>query len=233
MICLGIDTSAAVARVAVADRRGVAARLTTESAKTHSETLLEAVCGVLDTAGIKFDALELVAVGLGPGTWTGLRVGITTAKAIAYALSAPIVGVSTLDATAAGVTGYEGVLAVIVDARRHEVYGRRYEVDGKGGVRPEGDIFVTPPAALDRFVGPRYALVGNGVRLLPDNEAIQRPVLSETFGDVDAGAICRLAVERYARLGPDSPGDVNPIYVRKSDAETARDKKEDGGRNNC
>jgi tRNA threonylcarbamoyladenosine biosynthesis protein TsaB len=233
MICLGIDTSAAFARVAVADHRDVAARMTTESGRTHSETLLEAVRGVLDSADIPIDALELVAVGTGPGTWTGLRVGITTAKAIAYALSIPIVGVPTLDATAAGVTGYTGGLAVITDARRHEVYGRRYELDGKGGIRPEGGIFVTPPAEIDRFVEPGCAVVGNGVRLLPEDSPLRRSALPDTFGDVDAGTICRLAVERYARQGPDGPGDVNPIYVRKSDAETAREKKEGCGPNIC
>ncbi len=233
MICLGIDTSSMVARVAVAGKDGVTARLTTEAGKNHSETLLGAVSEVLETAGIPIAGIELVAVGLGPGTWTGLRVGITTAKAIAYALSAPIIGVSTLDATAAGVTGYTGRLAVIVDARRHEVCGRRYDLDGRGGVRAEGDVFVTPPDSLDRFVGPEYALVGNGVGLLPETVRIKRPVLSVTFGEVDAGTICRLAIERYERQGPDNPRDVSPIYVRKSDAETARERKEGSVENIC
>jgi tRNA threonylcarbamoyladenosine biosynthesis protein TsaB len=233
MICLGIDTSSMVARVAVAGEGGVTARLTTETGKNHSETLLGAVREVLKTAGIPIAGIDLVAVGLGPGTWTGLRVGITTAKAIAYALCAPIIGVSTLDATAAGVTGYTGRLAVIVDARRHEVCGRRYDIDGGGGVSAEGDVFVTTPERLDRFVGPEYALVGNGVGLLPETGRIKRPVLSDTFGEVDAGTICRLAIERYHRQGPDNPRDVKPVYVRKSDAETAREKKEESVENIC
>jgi tRNA threonylcarbamoyladenosine biosynthesis protein TsaB len=226
MICLGIDTSGLVARVAVAGGGGVTARMTTEPGKTHSETLLAAVRGVLDTAGIPIASVGLVAVGLGPGAWTGLRVGITTAKAFAYGLGVPIVGISTLDATAAGVTGYTGALAVIVDARRHEIYGRRYTADGKGGIAADGDFFVTPPGDLDRFVGPEYALVGNGVGLLPEGGRVTRRVLPEEFGEVDPGTICRLAVERYGLQGPDIPRDVGPIYVRKSDAETAREKKE-------
>jgi tRNA threonylcarbamoyladenosine biosynthesis protein TsaB len=233
MICLGIDTSVAVAHVAVAGDDGVTARLATESGKTHSETLLGAIQEVLETAETGLVSVELIAVGLGPGTWTGLRVGITTAKAIAYALCVPIIGISTLDATASGVTGYAGKLAVIVDARRHEVYGRRYEVNGKGGIRADGDIFVVKPDNLDRFVGADCALVGGGVGLLSEKERVERSVLPDSFGEVDAGAICLLGLERYRRQGPDSPRDVIPIYVRRSDAETALEKKGDGTENIC
>ena len=226
MICLGIDTSSAMARVAVTRDTAVTARCSTERGKTHSETLLSAIRDSLETAGISFNSVELVAVGLGPGSWTGLRVGITTAKTIAYALSIPIVGVSTLDATAAGVTGYAGKLAVILDARRHEVCGRTYDVDGTGNIAADGDIFVVAPGDLGRLVAGDRAIVGNGVPLLPEGERAGRRVLPDTFAEVDAGTICRLAVERFRRHGPDVSRDIAPIYVRKSDAETAREKKD-------
>jgi tRNA threonylcarbamoyladenosine biosynthesis protein TsaB len=228
MICLGIDTSGMSARVAVMRDEEVSAVLSIDSGKNHSETLLTSVREVLEKAGVSLSSIGLIAVGLGPGTWTGLRVGITTAKALAYALAVPVIGISTLDAIAAGVTDYDGKLAVIVDARRSEVYGRGYDVDGRGGITAEGDFFVAPPEGLDRFIGDDYALVGNGTALLGEDDRRKRHILSARFFDVDAGVICRLADERYRHVGPDSPRDVMPIYVRKSDAEVAREKKEEG-----
>jgi tRNA threonylcarbamoyladenosine biosynthesis protein TsaB len=233
MICLGIDTSGAIARVAVMRDGTVVAGLSADSEKTHSEILLTSICKVLDEAQTTLASIALIAAGLGPGTWTGLRVGITTAKALAYALEVGIIGISTLDAIAAGVTDYAGGLAVIVDARRHEIYGRSYVVDGKGGIAAGGDIFVAPPGSLSRFVGADYALIGNGTALLSEEDRGKRHILSARFFDVDAGVICRLATERYRSVGPDSPRDVTPIYVRKSDAEAAREKKEEGHKIIC
>jgi tRNA threonylcarbamoyladenosine biosynthesis protein TsaB len=233
MICLGIDTSGAIARVAVMADGGVPVTLATDGAKTHSETLSAALRDVLDTAGESFDSVGLIAVGLGPGTWTGLRVGVTTAKALAYALGVPIVGVPTVDAVAAGVTGYSGGLAVITDARRREVYGRCYDVDGTGGIAARGDIFVAPPDALSGLVGADCALVGGGVNLLTEQHRAGRRILPAHFADVNAGVICRLAIERLRHGGPGDPADVGPIYIRKSDAETAREKKEANGEITC
>jgi tRNA threonylcarbamoyladenosine biosynthesis protein TsaB len=228
MICLGIDTSSLIVRVAVTRDHQVLADVSGEGPRTHSETLLAAVQESLDTAGVSLSAVDLIAVGRGPGAWTGLRVGIATAKSLAYALSIPIVGISTLEAVAAGVTGFAGKLAVIVDARRGEVCGASFDVDGRGGIEPEGGVFLSAPEGLDRFVGGDRALVGNGVVLLAEKDRANRYILPEVLGQVDAAVICRLAEKRYRREGPDSLSDVVPIYVRKSDAEVAQEKKEGG-----
>ena len=233
MICLGIDTSGAIARAAVMRDGQIPTALSADGTKNHSETLLAALQEVLERAGESLGSVGLVAVGLGPGTWTGLRVGITTAKALAYALAVPVIGISTLDAIAAGVADYTGRLAVIVDARRREVYGRSYDVDGKGAITARGEIFVVPPGSLGRFVDADCALVGNGIDLLVEQDRQKRHILSRRFGEVDAGVICRLAVGRYRHGGPDSLCDVMPIYVRKSDAEVAREKKEGCGKITC
>lgn len=228
MICLGIDTSSLIVRVAVTRDYQVLADVSGQGPKTHSETLLPAVQESLDSAGVSLAAVDLIAVGRGPGAWTGLRVGITTAKSLAYALSIPIVGLSTLEAVAAGVTGFAGKLAVIVDARRGEVCGASFDVDGRGEIRPEGGVFLSAPEGLDRFVEEDRALVGNGVVLLPEKDRSKRYILPEVLGQVDAVVICRLAVERYRHEGPDNLSGVVPIYVRKSDAEAAQEKKEGG-----
>jgi tRNA threonylcarbamoyladenosine biosynthesis protein TsaB len=226
MICLGIDTSGSRVRVAVTrDHEALGAR-TTPDAKTHSETLLVALSESLEEAGVSLGSVELIAVGRGPGAWTGLRVGITTAKSLAYALGVPLVGVSGLDAIAAGVTGYKGKLAVIVDARRNEVCGARFTVDGRGGIEIEGGIFVAAPEDLDRFVSTDRVLVGNGVPLLAERDRSRWRALPEAFGRPDAVTVCRLGLMRYLKDGPDRIEEVVPIYVRKSDAEIGLEKKE-------
>jgi tRNA threonylcarbamoyladenosine biosynthesis protein TsaB len=233
MICLGIDTSGLIARVAVMKDGQNPTALSADGTKTHSETLLASIQEVLERVGESLGSAGLIAVGLGPGTWTGLRVGITTAKALAYGLAVPIIGVSSLDAIAAGVRDYRGRLAVITDARRREVYGRCYDVDGSGGITAGGDIFVVPPEFLGRFVDADYALVGSGIDLVSERDRGSRQILSAQFGQVDAGAICRLATLQYRREGPGEPGAVMPIYVRQSDAEVAREKKEGDGKITC
>jgi len=226
MICLGIDTSTPIVRVALTKDGDALQSSSGQSGKTHSETLLVAVREATDRAGVSLSSVDLIAVGCGPGAWTGLRVGITTAKALAYALSLPIVGVSTFEAVAAGLKGYCGDVVVVLDARRGEICGARFVVDGLGGAEPGGAFFVCMPDDLDRFAGRDSALVGNGVPLVPEGLRAGRRVLPAQCGEPDAAVICGLATARYRLQGPDSLPDVAPIYVRRSDAELAAEKKD-------
>jgi tRNA threonylcarbamoyladenosine biosynthesis protein TsaB len=228
MICLGMDTSGNRAHVAVVDGARTLCARSSDPTKTHSETLLIVTRDVLGDAGIEPCDVGLVAVGLGPGAWTGLRMGVTTAKALAYALGVPIVGISGLEAIAAGVGGYSGRLVVVVDARRGELCGAVFEVDGKGGVRGDGRVFTFPPGDAGRIVSEVPALTGNGIRLLADELVAGRRVFSGEDGQPDAAVLCRLAVTRFEERGGDDPAAVVPIYVRRSDAEINREKKERG-----
>ena len=228
MICLGIDTSQKRAAVALtADGETLASRAS-QGPKTHSETLLVIMSDVLGEARISIEDVGLIAVGLGPGAWTGLRTGVTTAKSLAYALSIPIVGIVSLEAIAAGAAQEKGRLAVVIDARRGEVYCAIFETDGDGNVRGLGNIFTASPERIGSLVPGDCTLVGGGTLLLPEEILHERRVLSEEFGDIDASVLCRLGAERFGRQGGDEPASIVPIYVRKSDAEMNWEKKEKG-----
>ncbi len=228
MICLGIDTSQKRAAVALTANGKTLALRASEGSKTHSETLLVMIRDALTEAGISIGDVGLIAVGIGPGAWTGLRMGATTAKSLAYALTIPIVGVSSLEAIAAGAAHEKGRLAVVIDARRGEVYGAIFEVDGAGVVRSRGSIFLASPENIGSFVGGDCSLVGGGTALLPEEILRERRVLPQEYGDVDASAVCRLGAARFGKQGGDEPASIVPIYVRKSDAETNLEKKEKG-----
>jgi tRNA threonylcarbamoyladenosine biosynthesis protein TsaB len=226
MICLGIDTSQKRAAVALTREGKTMASRASEGSKTHSETLLVIINDALGEAGISIQDVGLIAVGLGPGAWTGLRMGVTTAKSLAYALSIPIVGIGSLEAIAAGSAHEKGRLAVVIDARRGEVYGAIFEADGAGNVTGRGTIFTVSPERIESFIPGDCTLVGGGTELVPEQILHDRRVLPREYGDVDASVVCRLGVARFGRQGGDEPAIIAPIYVRKSDVEMNLVKKE-------
>ncbi|MCX4674855.1 tRNA (adenosine(37)-N6)-threonylcarbamoyltransferase complex dimerization subunit type 1 TsaB [Streptomyces sp. NBC_01433] len=210
-----MDTATPAVTVALHDGRSVVAESGRVDARRHGELLLPAVDRVLAEAGVKLDAVTGVVVGVGPGPYTGLRVGLVTAATFGSALSVPVYGLCTLDglAYAAGLAGLEGPFAVATDARRKEVYWARYE-DGRTRI---GEPAVDRPADIaDRLAG--LPVVGAGALLYPD-----------AFGDarepehVAAGALAALAAERLAAGAELLP--PQPLYLRRPDAQVPKNYK--------
>jgi tRNA threonylcarbamoyladenosine biosynthesis protein TsaB len=184
----------------------------------HTTRLLPLAAGLLDDAGLRFADVELVAVGLGPGTFTGMRIGIATARGLAQSAGAQLAGVGSLRALAHNVDAPD-VLAVF-DARRGEAFVAGYhegsEVLAPAALAPEAlERLVPPPgggtwlAAGDGAVRFRPALERAGITVLPDIARAHR---------ITAAATCRLAVED----GAATRDEVTPIYVRAPDATVAR-----------
>lgn len=128
MTVLSIDTVCDSVSCAVAREQTVLGEIFLHIGLKHSVTLMESVHSVLDLAGVKKDELDAIAVLSGPGSFTGIRIGISTASALAYALSIPIFSVSTLDALVAGGGSADAVCAIL-DARRGEVYVKAVDGD--------------------------------------------------------------------------------------------------------
>ncbi|MFG2590917.1 tRNA (adenosine(37)-N6)-threonylcarbamoyltransferase complex dimerization subunit type 1 TsaB [Streptomyces sp. NBC_01166] len=210
-----MDTATPAVTVALHDGSSVVAETGQVDARRHGELLLPAVDRVLAEAGVKLDAVTDVAVGVGPGPYTGLRVGLVTAATFGSALSVPVHGLCTLDALAyaAGRDGLEGPFAVATDARRKEVYWARYEDfrtrDGEPAVDRPADI-------ADRLAG--LPVVGAGALLYP-----------EAFPDargpehVSAAALAALAAERLASGAALLP--PQPLYLRRPDAQVPKNYK--------
>lgn len=215
MLILAFDASTPVVSVAVAraeeDRRTVLAEVSS-SARGASETLLPAVRAALDLAGEELESVGRVLVGVGPGTFTGIRIAAATARALALGTGAALSKGSTLDALAAPALTVGGDVLAVLDAKRGQVFARRYAKDG-----PEGDIYCARPGELsegasllvgDGAVRYREALSGLG-EIPPDDSPLHR---------VTAAGLVMAADLKIV-----DAGDVVPIYVREPDAEVRRD----------
>lgn len=211
-----MDTATPAVTVALHDGTSVIAASGQVDARRHGELLLPAVDRVLAEAGVKLDAVTGVVVGVGPGPYTGLRVGLVTAATFGSALDVPVHGICTLDglAYAAGQDGgLDGPFAVATDARRKEVYWARYE-DARTRT---GDPAVDRPADIAGALA-GLPVVGQGAVLYP-----------EAFPDargpehVAAGALAALAAERLA-AGQELL-DPQPLYLRRPDAQVPKNYK--------
>ena len=159
MLLLAFDTATPTVTVALHDGSSVLAERTGSGAARHGELLAPAIASVLADAGAVPADLTGIAVGVGPGPYTGLRVGVVTARTLGAVLGAPVHGVCTLDVLALG-SGLRTEFLVATDARRNEVYWAAY--DGPGG-RIDGP-HVTPPEAI----ATRTPVVGRGAQLYPE-----------------------------------------------------------------
>lgn len=210
MRLLALDTATSAITVAVHDGAQVLATRSVLDPRRHTELLAPLVAETLAAAGATTADITHVAVGTGPGPFTGLRVGLVTAVTFAHVRGISVHGVCSLDAlaAAAAVEGHEGLLLVATDARRKEVYWARYRC-AAGTATAIDDPSVTRPADLPEEVR-ALPTVGRGPLLYPE----LLPHASDLL-DVDAGVLATLAVTRLA-AGDDMP--VEPLYLRRPDA---------------
>ncbi len=212
MLLLALDTATPAVTVALHDGTDVIASSSQVDARRHGELLLPAVDRVLSEAGPRLADVTAIAVGIGPGPYTGLRVGLMTADTFGLALGVPVYGVCTLDALAYA-ADLEEPFVVATDARRKEVYWARY-ADSRTRLT---DPAVDRPAALaDEVAG--LPSVGAGALLYPD--VFPRAHEPE---HVSAAALARLAVRRLA-AGEELPA-PRPLYLRRPDAQVPRNYK--------
>ena len=214
MLILALDASTPVTTVALARGNGreVLAEVSL-TARGASETLLPAIHAALDLAGEDLGSVGRVLAGVGPGTFTGIRIAAATARALSAGAGIPLSKNSTLDALAAPARSYSGDVLAVLDARRGQVFARRYSEAG-----PTTGIYCLTPEELSVEGGPlvvgdgavryRGALSGLG-RIPPEESPLHRVT---AVGHVIS-----------ADLTPVSPDELVPIYVREPDAEVRRD----------
>ncbi|MBO0651969.1 tRNA (adenosine(37)-N6)-threonylcarbamoyltransferase complex dimerization subunit type 1 TsaB [Streptomyces triculaminicus] len=217
MLLLALDTATPAVTVALHDGESVIAESSQVDARRHGELLLPAVDRVLAEAGRKLDAVTGIVVGVGPGPYTGLRVGIVTAATFASVLEVPVHSLCTLDgiAFAAGQAGLEGEFVVATDARRKEVYWARYADARTRVTEPAVD---RPAELAERVEG--LTAVGAGAALYPDSFTDVRADLPQ---HQSAGALAALAVEKLRTGGEFLP--PQPLYLRRPDAQVPANYK--------
>ena len=212
MLILALDASTPVTTVALADGQEILAEVSV-IARGASEALLPAIHGALNLAGEDLRSVERVLAGVGPGTFTGIRIAAATARALSAGTGVPLSKNSTLDALAAPALSCSGDVLAVLDARRGQVFARRFSDDGPTTgiycVRPEELAVEGGPLVVgDGAVRYREALSGIG-RIPPDGSPLHRVT-----------AVGHVISADLASVGPE---DLVPIYVREPDAEVRRD----------
>lgn len=229
MIVLALDTTTKSGSIAVVDDKVVRVERPGDPEVTHGQRLPAELTNVLEQAGVGINDIDLFAVAAGPGSFTGLRVGIATIQGLAMARGKRVVAVSALEALARAGTNAEHTIAAWMDAQRGEVFAALYAPDGRDLLIPP--VSAPPRAVLDTWAGSAH---GSPTMFIGDGAIRHREILGQEIGSQVhiiapprlAGLIGQIAVENPGRA--DLPHAIVPIYIRKSDAELARTRRAAG-----
>jgi tRNA threonylcarbamoyladenosine biosynthesis protein TsaB len=190
--------------------------------RSHGGVLPGLVRAALDRADVGWDALDGLAVSIGPGSFTGLRIGVSLAKGIAYAGGLPIAAVPTLQALAWAAEPAAGdTVWAVLDARMREVYAASFESTSSGLQRRTADEALTP-AALAPRLDPTALVVGDAVTAYPELADSGARVLPFATHHPRGGIVARLGAAILREGGAADVGSLEPAYVRASQAELAR-----------
>jgi len=222
MIILGIETSTMQGGVALLSEEGLIAESFLSVEATHSERLLPAVDRILAEAKLGLGELHGFAVAIGPGSFTGLRIGLSTAKSLSLATGKPLVGLPTLEAIAFGLPFCRWQICPLLDARKKEVYCALFRFQDETLLRIMEDSALTVEALVEKITEPTVFL-GDGLKTY--GEVLTRclgklalfPPLARRFGS--AAAVAELGLRRLLRGERDEAGSLVPRYIRPSEAE--------------
>lgn len=231
MKILAIDTSTAVAAVALMDDEKLLGEYTINNKKTHSQKLMVLIKEMLDNLEVKPSDIDVFAASIGPGSFTGLRIGVTTAKAMAYATAKPVIGVPTLDALAYNVVTSSFIICPILDARNNQVFTALYEVKDKMPERiteylgiPVSELVqmikeknkkvIFTGDAIDLHKTYFMSKLGENCEFAPLADKLQR-----------AASVAEIALKKVKEGKFESSFELVPFYLRKSQAERELEKK--------
>lgn len=223
MLILGIETATEQVGCAIGGHEGALASAHCAKGRRHAENLTPAIEFICNQAQIELSDIGLVAVDVGPGLFTGLRVGVAAAKAVAFALRVPMIGVSSLDLLAFPVRFSSRLIVAAVDARRGELYYGFYR-QVPGGVQRISDQQVGSPEDLasELFAtNSEVLLVGDGIRryreVFEGMARVEHAEIGNAFPS--AASLVQLAHPRALREEFEQPESIEPLYLRRPDAE--------------
>ena len=235
MKILALESSAQAASAAVCEDEFLIGQFYQNTGLTHSRTLLPMADRLLEASGLTLGDIDVIAVAAGPGSFTGLRIGVAAAKGLGWALEKPCAKVSTLAAMAWNAVGVKGELCPVMDARRSQVYNARFTSDGETVVRLREDRAIGLDALAEDLADAsgELLLVGDGAELcyrtleprgFPLRLAPPHMRYQSAWGVARAG----LELARSGNLT--TAADLAPDYHRSSQAERERLEKENGGK---
>jgi len=222
MKILAVDTATQSCSVAVTNDGTLCAELTTVRKQTHSKHLMELIHTVLGIAGFNAADLDGLAVTVGPGSFTGLRIGISTVKGFAHALNKPVVGVSSLEALARQCAATPNLICPLIDARKGEVYCATYRFNVDRLFQKSSARAMTPEAVIAEINTP-CIFIGTGAQLYRQRIDIALGSMAHFVpGDqniIRASSVAILSMSRFEANDTDEIAGLVPHYIRKSDAE--------------
>ena len=229
MKILAVDTATKSCSVGIVDKDALLVELILSTGQTHSKHLTEMIDRAIGLSGLTISALDGFAVTMGPGSFTGLRIGISSVKGLVVGTGKPLVGVSTLDALAMQAAFSSHLVCPLLDARKGEVYFSRYRfVDGT--LKKELVEGVYAPLKVVDDINEPCLFIGDGA-LLYKNAIIRKMGKLAHFvppgqNAIRASTVAYIAMDRFVKKETDDVAHFVPHYIRKSDAEKNLGKTE-------
>lgn len=222
MRIIALETATMAGGIAVVDEERVISEISLNIKATYSEKLMVAMEHLLDLSGLTINEMDAIAVSVGPGSFTGLRIGLSAAKGLSYASGKPIIGVPTLDALALNIPFSNRLVCPVLDARKGEVYTALYRPNGQFPQKLTDDMVVSPLKLIE-MIKEETVFLGDGVftyRTLFNEQLkglyheVPMPLMAPRASNVGM-----LAMERLKKGEVDDPYSLVPRYIRKSEAE--------------
>ncbi len=229
MKILALDTSAAVCSASLCEDKNLISQMTLNTGNTHSETLLPIIEQILKLSDTSADDIDMFAATTGPGSFTGVRIGVATLKGMAFGKDRPCVGVSSLESLAYNLLGFDGIISPVMDARRDHVYNALFKCENGKLLRLCSDRLISVSeldeelSGLDGKIylcGDAYGLCERkfqktGICSVPDGLKLPR-----------AYSLSCVALDKYIRGEYVSDFEIAPVYLRPSQAERERIERE-------
>lgn len=206
MNLLAIDTSTDYLSLAVAKDGRIAGRFHRKSAMRHSTLLIPTIDRLLKKAGIKIKEIDCFAISIGPGSFTGLRIGAVTVKALAYSLKKPVVAIPTLDAIALNAKSFKGVICPVLDARKNKVYACIYKSDGRN-IKKISRYLLLPLEELKKKLT-KY----DKIYFLGD-------IMGSKIWHPKPEIVAALALEEFNKKNFVKPEDLEPLYIYSNECD--------------
>lgn len=222
MKILAIDTSTPSGSIALLEDDQLIAELTICIQKTHAERLLPSIKTLLDSIGAKMEHIDGFAIAIGPGSFTGLRIGLSTIKGLAWSLNKKVAGISTLEALAMNLPYSDKPVCPVLDARKKEVYAALYKCNNNWPACIMPDTAISPDNLINKIKEPTIFL-GDGIKvygnLIKDTLKDTAVIAPAHLWQIKASSVGLLALKKFKRGNIDSPESIRLNYLRPSEAE--------------
>ena len=232
MKILGIDTSTMSANVAVLEDDKLICEYTINTKKTHSQKLMPMIENMLKLSEIEIKEIDAIAICVGPGSFTGLRIGMATAKAMAHVNNIPLIGVDSLEILGANIDNCNKKICAILDAQRNQFYTNIYKLEYNKIQALQSEIEIMPiDNLLEKLSSSEeeWVIVGEAVYKYKEKIDVKSNITmsSPSNNITKASSLCVVARDKFEQnIDVHNCYDINPMYIRKSQAEEQYEEKQ-------